>query len=47
MKIIEWELLKPRNIATIILIVMLWQLLLAPIIVSIGKSPDSGDDTSN
>lgn len=43
MKLVEWELLKPRNFATIVLIILVWQLMLAPVFVSIGKSA-SGDD---
>lgn len=46
MKIIEWELLKPRNFATIVLIVLIWQLMLAPVFVSIGKAATGDSDDS-
>ena len=45
MKVIEWELLKPRNFATIVLIILVWQLMLAPVFVSIGKA--ASDDASD
>lgn len=46
MKIVEWELLKPRNFATIVLIILIWQLLLAPVFVSIGSVGDDADDAT-
>ena len=44
LKLIEWELFKPLNFITIVLIILIWQLMLAPIFMAIGNPPgDTGD----
>lgn len=45
-KLIEWELLKPRNFITIVLIVLIWQLMLAPIFMAIGNVGGNSDDSA-